>query len=67
MTTTLDSSGQCPNCGRCPHCGHTPTPSLPFHPWPGYPQPYVGDWPPSPYQPTVIWYTTTTTPPGNYC
>jgi hypothetical protein len=34
----------CPGCGRCKDCGR-PYETTPYNPWPGYPQPYVGDIP----------------------
>ena len=40
---------RCPNCGACPDCGKQLSPYVPYvpwvQPWPGYPNPYVGDWP----------------------
>lgn len=53
QTTTVPNgwSGQpynaphiCPGCGRCRDCGR-PYETQPFTPWPGYPNPYVGDVP----------------------
>ena len=35
----------CPGCGRCRDCGR-PYETQPYNvPWPGYPQPYIGDMP----------------------
>ena len=36
----------CPNCGRCPCCGRG---GYQFQPWPGYPNPYIGDPLPNPW------------------
>jgi hypothetical protein len=33
----------CPNCGHCPCCGRGGYHAQPL--WPGYPSPYIGDWP----------------------
>lgn len=45
----------CPGCGRCPTCGRgyefVPAP---INPWPGYPRPYIGDWPTYPNG-TITW------------
>jgi hypothetical protein len=47
----------CPGCGRCKDCGR-PYETQPFTPWPGYPNPYIGD-PVWPYG--GPFYTSTTT------
>lgn len=59
--------GICPNCGFCPACGRADKPNdgPGPKPWPGYPQPYIGD--PLPWQQPYVgdpigggWYPTTT-------
>ena len=54
---------RCPRCGQtlpnCPDCGQPiPAPSAPWYPapWPGYPQPYIGD---PPYWYYQTWCGTT--------
>lgn len=53
ITTTLPqpqsypwppNNGVCPGCGRCRDCGR-PYETQPYSPWPGYPNPYIGDVP----------------------
>ena len=47
---------RCPNCGACPLCGH-PMPHIAqpwVNPWPGYPNPYIGDIPNSPFGGTTV-------------
>lgn len=48
--------GICPGCGRCKECGRPQDHQ--FQPWPGYPQPYIGDpiWP----YPGTTWIGTVT-------
>ena len=38
----------CPGCGRCKDCGR-PYETQPYNPWPGYPNPYIGDPLPNPW------------------
>jgi len=50
VTSTGNYHGQypapyiCPGCGRCKDCGR-PYETQPYNPWPGYPNPHVGDTP----------------------
>jgi len=50
----------CPACGHCPCCGRG---GYQFQPWPGYPNPYIGD--PIPYPWGGPWYGTNTTTAPN--
>jgi hypothetical protein len=62
QTTTGAYWGQpqpntCPGCGRCRDCGR-PYETQPYFPWPGYPNPYIGD---APYWPNGITWTSSVT------
>jgi hypothetical protein len=44
ITLPTPTPKRCPNCGACPNCGHKDAAPSPWvQPWPGYPNPYIGD------------------------